>query len=111
MEELADSLKLFGGTSNIILTKEVSDYLNILPGKMLNKTFSDGEIRVEIDENVRGRDTFILQSTCSPVNDNLMQLLIITDALKRASARSITAVIPYYGYARQDRKVKPRVPI
>jgi ribose-phosphate pyrophosphokinase len=118
MDDLADSLKLFGGTSNINLTKEVSDYLNILPGKMLNKTFSDGEIRVEIDENVRGRDenvrgrdTFILQSTSSPVNDNLMQLLIVTDALKRASARSITAVIPYYGYARQDRKVKPRVPI
>ncbi|MBW2005629.1 MAG: ribose-phosphate diphosphokinase, partial [Deltaproteobacteria bacterium] len=111
MDDLADSLKLFGGTSNISLTKEVSDYLNILPGEMLNKTFSDGEIRIEIDENVRGRETFILQSTSSPVNDNLMQLLIITDALKRASARSITAVIPYYGYARQDRKVKPRVPI
>jgi ribose-phosphate pyrophosphokinase len=78
---------------------------------MVNRTFSDGEIQVEINENVRGRDTFIIQSTCSPVNDNLMQLLIVTDALKRASAKSITAVIPYYGYARQDRKVKPRVPI
>jgi len=109
--ELDDNLKLFGGTANVDLTKEVCDYLEIIPAKMLNKTFSDGEIRVEIDENVRGRDTFILQSTCSPVNDNLMQLLIVTDALKRASARSITAVIPYYGYARQDRKVKPRVPI
>jgi len=109
--ELNDNLKLFGGTASIDLTKEVCDYLSITPAKMLNKTFSDGEIRVEIDENVRGRDTFILQSTCSPVNDNLMQLLIVTDALKRASARSITAVIPYYGYARQDRKVKPRVPI
>jgi ribose-phosphate pyrophosphokinase len=108
---LVEGLKLFGGTSNVKLTKEVCDYLGILPGEILNKTFSDGEIRVEIDENVRGRDTFILQSTCSPVNDNLMQLLIITDALKRASAKSITAVIPYYGYARQDRKVKPRVPI
>lgn len=111
MDELIDSLKLFGGTSNVNLTKEVCDYLNITPGEIVNKTFSDGEIRVEIDENVRGRDTFIIQSTCSPVNDNLMQLLIITDALKRASARSITAVIPYYGYARQDKKVKPRVPI
>ncbi len=111
MDDLVDSLKLFGGTSNINLAKEVCDYLNILPGEMVNKTFSDGEIRIEIDENVRGRDTFILQSTSSPVNDNLMQLLIITDALKRASARNITAVIPYYGYARQDRKVKPRVPI
>jgi len=111
MNELIDNLKLFGGTSNVNLTKEVCDYLNILPGEMANKTFSDGEIRVEINENVRGRDTFIIQSTCSPVNDNLMQLLIVTDALKRASAKSITAVIPYYGYARQDRKVKPRVPI
>jgi ribose-phosphate pyrophosphokinase len=109
--ELDDSLKLFGGTASVDLTKEVCDYLGIIPAKMVNKTFSDGEIRVEIEENVRGRDTFILQSTCSPVNDNLMQLLIVTDALKRASARSITAVIPYYGYARQDRKVKPRVPI
>ncbi|HUU39495.1 MAG TPA: ribose-phosphate pyrophosphokinase [Desulfatiglandales bacterium] len=111
MDEILDDLMLFGGTSNLNLTKEVCDYLKILPGEMLTKTFSDGEIRVEINENVRGRDIFILQSTCSPVNDNLMQLLIITDALKRASARSITAVIPYYGYARQDRKVKPRVPI
>jgi ribose-phosphate pyrophosphokinase len=111
MDELIDNLKLFGGTSNVNLTKEVCDYLNILPGEMVNRTFSDGEIQVEINENVRGRDTFIIQSTCSPVNDNLMQLLIVTDALKRASAKSITAVIPYYGYARQDRKVKPRVPI
>ena len=111
MDELIDSLKLFGGTSNVNLTKEVCDYLNILSGEMVNKVFSDGEIRIEIDENVRGIDTFIIQSTCSPVNDNLMQLLIITDALKRASAKSITAVIPYYGYARQDKKVKPRVPI
>jgi ribose-phosphate pyrophosphokinase len=109
--ELDDTLKLFGGTANQSLTKEVCDYLGITPGKILSTTFSDGEIRVEIEENVRGRDIFVLQSTCSPVNDNLMQLLIMTDALKRASARSITAIIPYYGYARQDRKVKPRVPI
>ncbi len=111
MDELIDSLTLFGGTSNLNLTKEVCEYLNILPGEMVNKTFSDGETQIEIEENVRGRHTFIIQSTCSPVNDNLMQLLITTDALKRASAKSITAVIPYYGYARQDRKVKPRVPI
>jgi ribose-phosphate pyrophosphokinase len=111
MDDVIDGLMLFGGTSNLNLTKEVCDYLNLLPGEMVNKTFSDGETQVEIEENVRGRDTFIIQSTCSPVNDNLMQLLIITDALKRASAKSITAVIPYYGYARQDRKVKPRVPI
>ena len=111
MYELDDTLKLFGGTANESLTKEVCDYLGITPGQILSTTFSDGEIRVEIEENVRGRDIFVLQSTCSPVNDNLMQLLIMTDALKRASARSITAIIPYYGYARQDRKVKPRVPI
>jgi ribose-phosphate pyrophosphokinase len=109
--ELDDTLKLFGGTANQSLTKEVCDYLGITPGQILSTTFSDGEIRVEIEENVRGRDIFVLQSTCSPVNDNLMQLLIMTDALKRASAKSITAIIPYYGYARQDRKVKPRVPI
>jgi ribose-phosphate pyrophosphokinase len=74
-------------------------------------TFSDGEIRIEIEENTRGADAFVIQSTCPPVNDNLMELLIMIDALRRASARRITAVIPYYGYARQDRKVKPRVPI
>jgi len=94
MDDFADSLKLFGGTSNIILAKEVSDYLNILSGKMLNKTFSDGEIRVEIDENVRGRDTFILQSTSSPVNDNLMQLLIITDALKKGICEEYNSCNP-----------------
>ena len=104
-------MKLFGGTSNPTLTIEVCDYLGIEPGKITAKTFSDGEIQVEIGENIRGQDAFILQSTCPPVNDNLMQLLIITDALRRASARTITAVIPYYGYGRQDRKVKPRVPI
>ena len=102
---------MFGGTSNPVLTQEVCEYLGIEPGKITSKTFSDGEIQVEIGENIRGRDVFILQSTCPPVNDNLMQLLIIMDALRRASAKRITAVIPYYGYARQDRKVKPRVPI
>jgi ribose-phosphate pyrophosphokinase len=104
-------LMLFGGTSNPTLTLEVCDYLGVAPGKITTKTFSDGETQVEIGENVRGRDAFILQSTCTPVNDNLMQLLIIMDALKRASAKRITAVVPYYGYGRQDRKVKPRVPI
>ncbi len=104
-------MKLFGGTSNPTLTIEVCDYLGVEPGKITTKTFSDGEILVEVGENVRGRDAFILQSTCPPVNDNLMQLLIVIDALRRASAKRITAVIPYYGYARQDRKVKPRVPI
>ncbi|MBN1850174.1 MAG: ribose-phosphate pyrophosphokinase [Deltaproteobacteria bacterium] len=104
-------MKLFGGTSNPMLTQEVCNYLEIEPGKMSAKTFSDGETQIEIHENTRGRDAFILQSTCTPVNDNLMQLLIIMDALKRASAKRITAIIPYYGYGRQDRKVKPRVPI
>ncbi|MBW1732142.1 MAG: ribose-phosphate pyrophosphokinase [Deltaproteobacteria bacterium] len=108
---LQPEMKLFGGTSNPVLTQEVCEYLGIEPGKITSKTFSDGEIQVEIGENIRGRDVFILQSTCPPVNDNLMQLLIIMDALRRASAKRITAVIPYYGYARQDRKVKPRVPI
>ncbi len=104
-------MKLFGGTSNPTLTQEVCDYLGIDQGKLMAKTFSDGETQIEIHENIRGLDVFVLQSTCTPVNDNLMQLLIIIDALKRASAKRITAVIPYYGYGRQDRKVKPRVPI
>jgi ribose-phosphate pyrophosphokinase len=104
-------IKLFGGTSNPALTLQVCDYLGIEPGRIIAKTFSDGETQVEIGENVRGRDVVVLQSTCTPVNDNLMQLLIIMDALRRASAKGITAVIPYYGYGRQDRKVKPRVPI
>ena len=104
-------MKLFGGTSNPILTREVCKYLGIEPGKITAKTFSDGETQIEIHENIRGRDVFVLQSTCTPVNDNLMQLLIIMDALRRASAKRVTAVIPYYGYGRQDRKVKPRVPI
>jgi ribose-phosphate pyrophosphokinase len=104
-------MKLFGGTANPELTQEVCKYLGIEPGKIMAKTFSDGETQIEIHDNVRGLDVFVLQSTSTPVNDNLMQLLIIMDALKRASAKRITAVIPYYGYGRQDRKVKPRVPI
>ena len=104
-------MKLFGGTSNPVLTQEVCRYLGIEQGKIMAKTFSDGETQIEIHENIRGRDVFVLQSTCTPVNDNIMQLLIIMDALRRASAKRITAVIPYYGYGRQDRKVKPRVPI
>lgn len=104
-------MKIFGGPANPSLTEEVCDYTGITPGKMLVETFSDGETRVEVQENVRGREVYIIQSTCEPVNDHLMQLLIILDTLKRASAEKITAVIPYYGYGRQDRKVKPRVPI
>ena len=108
---LEPEMKLFGGTSNPTLTLEVCDYLGIEPGKITTKTFSDGETLIEIGENVRGQDAFILQSTCTPVNDNLIQLLIIMDALRRASAERITSIIPYYGYCRQDRKVRPRVPI
>ena len=104
-------MKFFGGTSNTALTQEVCNYLGIEPGKITTKKFSDGETLVEIHENIRGGDVFVLQSTCIPVNDNLMQLLIIVDALRRASADRITVIIPYYGYGRQDRKVKPRVPI
>ncbi len=104
-------LKIFAGNSNPDLAWEICNCLSMPLGKAMVGTFSDGEIKVEIGENVRGRDVFVIQSTCHPVNNNLMELLIMIDALKRASARRITAVIPYYGYARQDRKVAPRVPI
>jgi len=104
-------VKLFSGTSNTILAQEVCNYLGIEQGKITCGKFSDGETLIEIHENIRGGDVFVLQSTCPPVNDNLMQLLIIIDALRRASAKRITAIIPYYGYGRQDRKAKPRVPI
>ena len=104
-------MKFFTGNSNRDLAKNICDYLNLSLGSIQVRRFSDGEIFVEIGENVRGKDVFVMQSTCSPVNDNLMELLIIMDALRRASARRMTAVIPYYGYARQDRKVAPRVPI
>ena len=104
-------LLLFSGRSNLALSKEISKYLKISLGQSSMSNFSDGEIMVKIKENVRGRDVFIIQSTCYPGNDNLMELLIMIDAIKRSSASRITAVIPYYGYARQDRKVEPRVPI
>ena len=93
------------------MSKKVCSYLNVALGGEKVKRFSDGEIQIEIDENVRSRDVFVIQSTCSPVNENLVELLLMLDALKRASAARITAVIPYYGYARQDKKVAPRVPI
>ncbi|HBQ21713.1 MAG: phosphoribosylpyrophosphate synthetase [Deltaproteobacteria bacterium GWA2_38_16] len=104
-------LKIFSGNSNPALSQEISHYLEIPLGKCEVKCFSDGEIFVQIEESVRGHEVFVIQSTCPPVNSNLMELLIMIDALKRASASSITAVIPYYGYARQDRKVAPRTPI
>ncbi len=102
---------IFTGKSNTALSNAICKYLNRSLGGAKVKTFSDGEIQVEIDENVRLKDIFIVQSTCSPVNDNLMELLLMIDALKRSSANRITAVIPYFGYARQDKKVAPRVPI
>lgn len=103
--------KVFAGNSNPILAQRICEHLQRPLGKAEVGRFSDGEIQVEIGENVRAQDTFIIQSTCPPANDHLMELLIMCDALKRASAASITAVIPYYGYARQDRKVVPRTPI
>jgi ribose-phosphate pyrophosphokinase len=109
--EKLSRLKIFTGNSNIELVRKISESLGISIGKSTVKKFSDGEINVEIDESVRGMDVFVVQSTCSPVNSNLMELLILIDALKRASAERITAVLPYYGYARQDRKVLPRAPI
>src|SRR4029077_15732831 len=104
-------LKIFAGNSNPPLAEEISQYLQVPLGKAVVETFSDGESKVEIKENVRGADVFVLQSTSAPGNNNLMELLLMLDAFKRASAMRMTAVMPYYGYARQDRKVVPRVPI
>jgi ribose-phosphate pyrophosphokinase len=103
--------RIFTGNANPELAQKICSHLDISLGQALVSAFSDGEIRVEIGDNVRGRDVFLIQSTCPPANHNLMELLIMIDAVKRASARRITAVIPYFGYARQDRKVAPRVPI
>jgi ribose-phosphate pyrophosphokinase len=105
------SLVLFAGNSNLRLAKDICRHIGIRLGEAQVKRFSDGEIQVEIGENVRGKDVFVLQSTCAPVNEHLMELLLMLDAFKRSSAKRITAVIPYYGYARQDKKVAPRVPI
>lgn len=104
-------LAIFSGNSNKSLAEDICKNLHIELGKASCKRFSDGEIAVKIEENVRGRDVFVVQSISNPANDNLMELLLMIDALRRASARRITAVIPYYGYGRQDRKVEPRVPI
>jgi ribose-phosphate pyrophosphokinase len=104
-------MRVFSGNSNLPLTKEICEILGIALGQAEVKTFSDGEIQVDIEESVRGTDAFVVQSTCTPGNNNLMELLIMIDAMKRASANRITAVLPYYGYARQDRKVSPRAPI
>jgi ribose-phosphate pyrophosphokinase len=108
---MLERIRVFSGNANKELAEKICDKLGVSLGKANVSTFSDGETRVEIDENVRGMDVFIIQSTCPPVNVTLMELLIMIDAMKRASADRITAVVPYYGYARQDRKVAPRAPI
>ena len=104
-------IKIFTCNSNIPVARQIASCLSLKVGNAEVKHFSDGEIAVSINESVRGSDVFIVQSTCAPVNDNLMELLIMIDAMKRASAGRITAVIPYFGYARQDRKAKARDPI
>src|SRR5438270_6681925 len=106
-----DKFKIFCGTANEPLADEVCAFLGLTRGQALVTRFADGEAYVQIQENVRGADVFVIQPTCRPVDEHLMELLLMIDSLKRASARRITAVIPYYGYARQDRKDKPRSPI
>ena len=108
---MAYDLKLFSGNANRPLAEEIAQHLRLKLGDADVSRFSDGEVYVQINENVRGEDVFIVQPTCPPVNDALMELLVMIDAFKRASARRITAVLPYYGYGRQDRKAQPRVPI
>jgi len=104
-------ISIITGNANLTLAKEICDQLKLNLTEALVSRFSEGEIRVKVEGNVRGKDVFIVQPTCRPVNENFMELLILIDAVKRASARRVTAVIPYYGYARQDRKDQPRVPI
>ena len=108
---MAYELKLFSGNANRSLAEEIAQYLRLPLGDTEVSRFSDGEVFVQVNESVRGADVFVVQPTCPPVNDTLMELLIMIDAFKRASAHRITAVLPYYGYGRQDRKVQPRVPI
>ena len=108
---MTKAMKVFTGRANGPLARSICDYLDIELGRADIRNFSDGEIYVELGENVRGEDVFVVQPTCAPANTNLMELLILLDTIRRASAKRITAVVPYYGYARQDRKVKPRTPI
>jgi len=108
---MRDKLSIFTGNSNRKLAKDICDYLKVPLGQAVVDRFPGGEVHVQIKENIRGNDVFIVQSTCEPPNDNLLELLILIDAAKRASASRVTAVLPYYGYARQDRKDRPRVPI
>jgi ribose-phosphate pyrophosphokinase len=110
-ERAKDELEIFTGNSNPALAREVCEHLGVRLGEAEVGRFPDGEVMVEVRENVRGGDCFVLQSICTPPNDNLMELLFLMDALRRASAKRISAVIPYFGYSRQDRKVAPRVPI
>ena len=107
----SSELRVFAGRGTKQFALKVCDHLGIPLGRCATDSFPDGELIVKIEEDVRGRDCFVVQSVCSPVNDNLMELLIFIDSLRRASAKRITAVIPYYGYARQDRKDEGRVPI
>lgn len=109
--DMTKEMKIFSGNANTSLAEEICHYIQLPLSWAEVRKFSDGETFVEIGENVRGRDVFVVQPTCTPVNDHLMELTLMVDALRRASARRITAVIPYYGYSRQDRKVRPRVPI
>ena len=106
-----EGISIFSGNSNSALANKICEYLNLSLGNAQVKTFSDGEIQIEINENVRSKDVYVIQSTCSPVNDHLVELLLMIDAFKRSSAKRVTAVMPYFGYARQDKKVAPRVPI
>ncbi len=108
---MTQMIKIFTGRANPALAQAICDYLDLELGRADVRNFSDGEIYVELGENVRGEDVFVVQPTCAPANTNLMELLILLDTIRRASAKRITAVVPYYGYARQDRKVKPRTPI
>jgi ribose-phosphate pyrophosphokinase len=108
---MENEMKIFSGNSNPALAAEIAESLNVSLGRAEVGHFPEGECKVKISDNIRGADVFILQSTCPPVNDNLVELLVMIDAARRASARRITAVIPYFGYARQDRKDQPRVPI
>src|SRR5580700_9715031 len=106
-----EKFKIFSGTANEPLADEICQFLGMPRGQAMLKRFADGEVYVQIQENVRGADVFVVQPTCRPVDEHLMELLLMIDALKRASARRITAVVPYFGYSRQDRKDKPRSPI
>jgi ribose-phosphate pyrophosphokinase len=106
-----DNLRIFSGSAHRALACAIAEHLGVRVGDLMTTTFSDGEIRVQVEESARGTDVFIVQPTCSPVNDSLMELLILVDAFRRASAQRVTVVLPYYGYGRQDKKIKPREPV